>query len=476
MIFTAVILAVQPMTFNELLDLLSVKVCEEPSSKRRRTRSVVLSACSPFIEVDYDSDFVNPTLHLVHKSIGDLLIQDPAKLDFVTRDCYKFFVKYKDGNAEIGKRCLTYLSYRRYANFTYLGPDDYSSEHGLLKYASIFWHTHLQRAGPSRDLFQSIREFMKLPNLWACVRVQSKFAPHMFAKLSLVGGTNTYRMSLPSNTKPIRGEEFFADALPGWIGEYDDQGDHLVWSYHMFVREWGEVLIRNPDNIQQYFAKALGERSFWNIENASNEPVKVRTLEGETAIAQLLQSYQVGGDSMSTLPFQPSIEDPFSESNELKSDYINNVLQKQGGAWKFDYSTEVNIGKLHATVHRYKLPDTSSQGNDSDDPDEEVSDSGYDDGDNSSTVAHEGTLWFLSVIAQEGESHWYHHISNSSELQRSPPIFVPQKSWLIWPQDDLSILFVDLDTWKSSISTFLPSEKTDSQLISQGTSPISWHL
>lgn len=81
------------MTFNELLDLLSVDVKSGPSSGRRRKQATVLSACSPFVEVDYESDFVNPTLRLAHKSFGDLLTQDPATLDFVTKDCYKFFVR-----------------------------------------------------------------------------------------------------------------------------------------------------------------------------------------------------------------------------------------------------------------------------------------------------------------------------------------------------------------------------------------------
>jgi hypothetical protein len=468
MIFTAVILAAQPMTFNELIDLLSVKVGEEPSSRRRRTRSVVLSACSPFVEVDYDSDFVNPTLRLVHKSIGDFLTQDPANLDFVTRNCYKFFVKYKEGNAEIGKRCLTYLSYRRYENSVNLGLDNDSSEHGLLKYASIFWHTHFQRAGPNKELFERMRDFMRSSNVWNCVRVQSKFAPHMFAKLSYISGTDTYRMGLHSARKSRGEEEFFADALPGWTGEYDDEGDALVWGYHMFVRDWGEVLLRNPDNIQQYFAKVLGERSFWNTHSASNELVDVKTAEDGTGIEHFLQLYEVGDDTMSTLTSQISSEDASSGSDMSECDYIKSVLQERGGEWRFHHSTRLSMGDWNATVYQYKFAVASSEVDDSDDSDEEIPDSGYDDDEKSSPATFEGTLWFLSVTAGEGDNHWYHHISKSNALQRSPPIFIPQKSWLIWPQDESSMLLLDLDTWTLSVSTFTSSDKTDAQLISQG--------
>jgi hypothetical protein len=476
MIFTAIILAAQPMTFNELLDLLSVKIGQEPSSRRRRTRSVVLSACSPFVEVDYDSDFVNPTLRLVHKSIGDFLLQDPANLDFVSRDCYKFFVKHKEGNAEIGKRCLTYLSYRRYADAGDVNFEDEFAEHGLLKYASIFWHSHLQRAGPSPELFNHMSKFMKLPNLWTCVQVQSKFAPHMFAKLSYISESNMYRMRLPGVEKYAGGEEYFADALPGWIGDYDDQGDHFVWSYHMFVREWGEVLVRNPDKIQQYFPKVLGKRSFWNTENTSNKLVKVKTAEGASAITQLLEPYEVDVDSIPTVAHQDSKKNS-TACNDMswQSEYIKNVLQNQKRAWIFDHSTALNMGSSHATVHRYKFQ-AGSPADDSDDSDSDsdsdVFDSGYDDEENQSS-ANEGSLWFLSVTSEKGESRWYHHISKSTALQRSLPIFVAQTSWLIWPQDDSSMLLLDLKTWKPSISTFPQLEKTDSQLISQGTHEFS---
>jgi hypothetical protein len=417
--------------------------------------------------VDYATDFVNPTLRLVHKSFGELLTQDPETLDFVTRDCYKFFVKFKDGNSEIGKRCLTYLTYRRYSHFVDLSLANDSSEHGLLKYASIFWHTHLQRAGASQELFERVRDFLESPNIWTCVRVQSKCAPHMFAKLTYDSRTDSYRMALNSNAKATAGEEFFAHTLPEWIPEFGDQGDRLVRSYHMFVCEWGEVLVRHPDGIQQYFAKVLGDQTFWNTKSASNEDVKVKTSGVEKAFEKLLKSDEADGSATSTFRFRNSSKTSPAEANE-SGDYIKIVLQKEGGSWEFNRKTEVSRDGLHAIIYHYKLP-AASEVDDSDDSDDEVSDSGY-ECENEGSIAKETSLWFLSVTSGQEETHWYHHISKSNTLQRSLPLFVPQKSLLIWPHDELSILIIDLDTWASATSTLPVSEKADPQLVLQGMS------
>jgi len=268
------------MTFNELLDFVSIRLGEEPSSRRQRTRSVVLSACSPFVEADLEVDAVNPTLRLVHKTIADFLIQDPATIDFVTEDCYKFFVKYPEGNADIGRRCLTYLSYKRYANFQISDIDNNPSQHSFLKYASVFWHQHLDRAGADHELFELVRNFLKSPNFWTCVQIQGKYAPHIFAKLSYNTLSDTFYMRLPSSSLKIKSEdEYYADALPSWLGEYDNQGDRLVWGYHWFVREWSEVLVRHPEKIQKWFSEVLGSRSFWNSKHDYSGDVDVKTEE-----------------------------------------------------------------------------------------------------------------------------------------------------------------------------------------------------
>jgi len=465
MIFTAIILAAQPMTFNELLDLLSVKVGEEPSSRRRRTRNVVLSACSPFIEVDSDKDFLNPTLRLAHKSIRELLLQDPGTLDFVTRDCYKFFVKIKEGNAEIGKRCLAYLGYRRYSKFDNFTSVDDSSDHGLLKYACIYWHTHLDSADPSKEMFESVRKFMKSPNFWTCIRVQSRLAPHMFAKLSYDSRRNSYRMTLTGKTNGTTGEEFYAHTLPEWLSNFNEQGEDLVRSYHMFVREWGDVLVRNPDHVQRYFTKVFGDQTFWNRKSVSEGTVEVKTWEGENAYDELLESY--GLETISTSP--KLTEDIIEESVEVTADYIKSVLHKEAGFWDLDHSVQIRNGDFCSVVYRYKLQHTSSQDVEAADSDDDISDSGFED-EIELLSSKTKSLWFLSVTTRQGECHWYHHISNSTTVQASIPLFIHNTSLVFWSQDDQSALLIDRDTWASSVKEMPATESTDSILILQGLS------
>ena len=462
MIFEAVILAAQPMTFNELLDLLAIKIDEEPSNRRRRTKSVVISACSPFVEVDYDSDFVNPTLRLVHKSIGDFLIQDPTKIDYVTKDCYKFFVSHKEGNANLGRYCLTYLSYHRYSDCPALDLESAdSSEHGFLKYASVFWHRHLQHAGGNQDLFARVRNFLKSPNFWTCVRVQSKYAPHMFARLSYNSKSDFYRMHLPGSKKSQGDQDYFADALPPWLGEYDSKGDFLVWGYHMFVREWAEVLVRHPNGIQEYFAQLLGPRSFWNTEKRA-KGVEVITAEGPKAIQSLFESGKAETQTTPIWTSEPTSEKIVKEHDKGSPAYINDVLEKNGGEWHIDQRSFTKQIEVTATVYRYQMQ-TSAEA-EADDSDEGDSD----DDTNASPKTRQPVIWFLAVTDGEGLSHWYHYAAKSVINQKSAPLFIPHTSWLLWAQDE-SVMLLNIKTWSSTVIGLPDSEKSDLVLISQGT-------
>lgn len=279
---------------NELVDLLTIEIDKEPSPGRQRKKTAILSACTPFIELDYMVDYLNPTVRMAHKTVGEFLSQDPSTLDFVDQDCYKFFVKWKEGNLEFGQRCLSYLSYKRYSN-----PEDLTvlanfqgitHEHPFLIYAALFWHQHLDRHGGSEELFKRVRDFLRSPNIWTCIRVQSKYAPHLFARLSYDCKIDSFKMHSP-DTPCVEDDpehEYYADALPTWIDKYDNMGDNLVWGYHMFVREWAEVLIRRPEYVQCYFAKALGRRSFWSTNQCSTDAVQIYPLEDFGLFRQMM--------------------------------------------------------------------------------------------------------------------------------------------------------------------------------------------
>jgi hypothetical protein len=450
------------MTFNELIDLLSVKIGEEPSSRRRRTRSVIVSACSPFIEVDYDKDFVNPTLRLVHKSVGDLLTQDPTAIKFVTEDCYKFFVKFEEGNADLGRRCISYLSYKRYADFDPLGQID-SAEHGLLKYASIFYYKHIESGGKSKELFELMRNFMKSPNFWTCIRVQAKYAPHTFARLSYDGSNHWKMASLNKSVAP--NQEYYADALPSWLQDYDNEGDSLVWSYHMFVREWGDVLVRYPNQIQHYFATALGSHGFWFLEEEEkSSTVNVKILENLTNISNVLGLADVEIKCTPVWQLQKAVKDSTSIRSHEASGYISKLTTKIRGPWELDGTATMKNGEIVATVYRYKSQASSTDTKD--DSDEEADDEDEDKGSNN---FHEFSIWLLSVDDGKGTTKWFHHATQTGMLQKSTPIFMPNVSWLLWPQDESTILRIDLNTWISDITKLPSTQKVgDRILVSQG--------
>ncbi|KAK0101958.1 hypothetical protein ONS95_001233 [Cadophora gregata] len=467
MIFTSVILAIQPLTFNELTELLSIKIGSEPSESRRRTRAVILSACSPFIEADYEADFANPTIRLVHKSIGDFLTQDPTKMEFVTESCYRFFIKYREGHTEIGRRCLTYLNYEVYEDFDVAELDDDDTvDHGFLKYASIFWHHHVQEAGESEYFYDEIRELLRSPNMWTCVRVQSKFAPHMFAKLvAFKDKEDSYDMSIPNNTPglPSTVEEFYAHALPQWLNTYDDQGHHLNWGYHMFVRDWGEVLLRYPDKIQTYFAKVLGSKSFWYIEDQPDN-VKVKCCDKSFGFEDLSKMYSTGNVPSPRWHTQTrKNEFPHEESTEVS--YIKNTLKEYRGDWEFQHCAIVSQQTASATIYRYQQKPKTSKADDDSDSESELETS--EDEVITAPLASDPAIWFMSVATSPGDVHWFHHKSKAAILQKSAPIFVPDSQWLLWPQDESTLFFLNTKTLKTSTFNLPSKAMPDLMMISQ---------
>ncbi|KAL2060902.1 hypothetical protein VTL71DRAFT_8954 [Oculimacula yallundae] len=462
-IFTAVILAIQPMTFNELTELLSIKIGHEPSDRRRRTRAVIMSACSPFVEADYETDFANPTIRLVHKSIGDFLTQDPTKIDFITPDCYKFFIENEEGHAELGRRCLTYLNYDCYADFKISELNDDSTEHGFLKYASVFWHQHVQEGGPSQSSYEEIRDLLRSTNMWTCVRVQSKYAPHIFSRLvSYCGKENNFDMLVSRNNHnmPSVAEEFYAHALPRWLSTFDDQGDYLNWGYHMFVREWGEALLRYPNRIQTYFAKILGPKSFWQVEDNS-ETINVKCFEQDMDFENFLESQLT-----SSTCYTRSIDENHQLKGLSETPYIKDTLKTYRGHWELDRCSIVKLKDTSAIVYRYKQRPAPSK----DDKDDSDSDSETETSEEelpAKPLVTDPAIWFMSFTSSLNAVNWFHYKSKAGILQKSPPVFIPGSQWLLWPQDDTKIFFINTETLETSVTVFKPVDSPDLMLISQ---------
>jgi hypothetical protein len=357
------------MTFNELVDLLSIEIDQEPSPARQRKKTIILSACTPFVELDDGDDYLNPTVRMAHKTVREFLIKDPATLDFVDQDCHKFFVKVEEGNLELGKKCLTYLSYKRYSS-----PEDLSilgdfrkvtEQHPFLIYAALFWYQHLDRHGGSKELYERVRDFLQTPNFWTCIRVQSKYAPHLFARLSYDCKNDSYKMHSPDT--PYQDDDpnhdYYADALPTWIDEYEDMADNLVWGYHMFVREWAEILIRRPESIQCYFAKVLGQRSFWSTYQCSTDAVQIYPIE-DFRIGRQVMLFKTEGHASKKV--SRSWFDPTSEGLKASFAILNEIPQHPIIVledWQLDLRTSSNREALprlthfdHVHLHRVDMP------------------------------------------------------------------------------------------------------------------------
>ena len=99
------------MTVDEVIDILAVELGQDHSAGRMRTKETLLKLCTPFVVSNTQDGTSDPTIRLQHKSLRDFIVQDPRSIDFVTEDCYDFFINARLAHAEIGKRCITYLSY-----------------------------------------------------------------------------------------------------------------------------------------------------------------------------------------------------------------------------------------------------------------------------------------------------------------------------------------------------------------------------
>lgn len=259
-------MAPQPMAFDELSEALSVELdMLEPDKGRVPRAAAIEKLCCPLIILDRTESDINPTLRLAHKTIGEFLVQDP-ELDNIPKECRKFFVNLHNAHLDIGRICLTYLSYTRYAN-----PIDLETEleythlrkHAFLRYAAIFWHRHLSNVEGTQALFDKVSSFLRSNNFWACMRVQSMYAPYIFARLTSEEDGAWFRMNGPNDIYHQDSEDFYSDALPGWLTDFGDEGKFLVRAYQLFVMEWGTFLVRHPGKVELCCSATLGRSDFF---------------------------------------------------------------------------------------------------------------------------------------------------------------------------------------------------------------------
>ena len=268
----------QPLTFNELAEALAVQPESFDLSPGRIPRRDVIDAlCRPLLDFDRSHDYLNPTLRFTHKTVRDFLWQDPKTLE-IHEDCWKFFVKPSRDQEEFGKVCLTYLSYKRYRSpfeiNTALAVKPLTN-HAFLIYAALFWYRHLDLSPDSSELFKAVSGFLRSSNYWTCMHVQSKYAPFSF------GSYTERRQGFTINNPDCfarHGNTYIADPLPHWL-EHCDEGGRLVKGYQSFVKEWGRVLVKHPDQVWQCCPGILGGKNIFRKVDGSEHVTAVSVFQ-----------------------------------------------------------------------------------------------------------------------------------------------------------------------------------------------------
>jgi len=243
-IFTMIVGAVQPLHLSELSHALATATgLTDYCSKRVPRLQLIEELCSNLIVFDRTSKGSknDPLLKIAHKSIQEFFLQDPDSLD-IPEHLRQYFVSTAVANLELGRACLGYLCFRRYHQ-----PQDVSTiikneSHAFLRHAATFWYWYLSHAERSQKLFDEVEEFVRSQAFWTCIAVQSRCAPHLFARYHRLAD-GCYRLE---GTGLQRDEEkdnvSYAVPLPQWLDEYVPSGQQIVQALHSFVKEWHPVL------------------------------------------------------------------------------------------------------------------------------------------------------------------------------------------------------------------------------------------
>ncbi|KAF5681469.1 putative vegetatible incompatibility het-E-1 [Fusarium denticulatum] len=188
-------------------------------------------------------------ISLCHKSVKDFFI-DPKNKEKIEEYLPDFFIDENKALEELGVSCIEYLSEERYRDPSDLKAlvtrSDLSYSNAFLRYAAVFWHMHMQNIKPSSETLKIVEDFLKSPAFWTCIYVQSHAAPHLFAR---------YKRETSNDYKQILGtipnaELQFGLPLPPWK-EDSSSADYLSLdrSFCSFALEWGELLVKNPDQL-----------------------------------------------------------------------------------------------------------------------------------------------------------------------------------------------------------------------------------
>jgi hypothetical protein len=280
-LFAFVAIAERQLTVDELFDALTVyasaKPDEEPTvvENHRSKQQIIQELCAPLLELDRTANYANPSVRFIHRTAREFLCQEPEMISELTEfpECQIFFPGNQKQHLEFGRFCLFYLSRRDHAYATTstlektLCNDGAYEKCAFLKYASIFWHHHLNKISEEDikdDLFKDISTFMRSSNFLTCIWVQSQYAPYQLARYTQERKGGTYRINTPKDvySQAPGSTHSFADPLPEWLAKYNPAGSRLTQGYQLFIKEFGLVLLRRRGGIRHCNPGSLGQLNF----------------------------------------------------------------------------------------------------------------------------------------------------------------------------------------------------------------------
>lgn len=255
------------------------------SCERRPKPEKFEELLAPLLKLDRSMDYANPMVRFIHRTAKQFM-QEGHKMKDLPTKYEDFFPDPVQRHLELGKVCLAYLSqprfgYRSIAEMEATLRETIDEDgNSFLKYASIFWHHHLDKiSSATGDLFQCISRFMRSTNFLTCLWVQSKYAPYLLARYTTDNETKSFWLTAPTTVflQPDS-KVHYSDPLPGWLSKFNEEGARLVHGCHLLIKEFGLVLLRRKGGIRNCYPSVLGVLNFIPHGDEPDHDWKVLTL------------------------------------------------------------------------------------------------------------------------------------------------------------------------------------------------------
>ena len=243
-VFSLIVYAKRPLRFCELWDALwalSNKGQHFFDPETKPYKDHVMEVFQPFIELVPIPGHENPTSNskdpehqhicrLIHSTVRDFFFTHRMIMCPTPSDDRRVYICPETPFTA----CLTYLSQSRFTPLLKKQDDDWVDSSGtpvmegrFLIYASKYWDKHLDSIADGKRqnaLLPQVLTFVKSPNFWTVVQVQSIWVQFQFSKMSVIAGGEV----LPTHVRRV---------FPMWFMHSDD-GFKLWIQYRSFLRQW----------------------------------------------------------------------------------------------------------------------------------------------------------------------------------------------------------------------------------------------